>query len=514
MLRRALLLTPLLGVASGWGAAGQARAQSVGDNALPHLGDGHEMSLSAERRLGDRIARSIYQDPDYLDDPLIGDYLQALWQPLLQTAASRGDMAPDMRERFAWRLVVSRERSVNAFALPGGYLGVHLGLLGTVTQADELASVLAHEISHVTQRHIARLIARQKEQGPWVLAAMVLGALAASAAGNADIGNAAIVGGQAVAAQSRLNFSRDMEREADRVGYALMTNAGFNGLGFVTMFDKLQQAARLNDDGAFPYLRSHPLTSERLADMRTRQPLDAPAPSGPTRVSAQWHGWMAARARTLSESSIDRLQAIASQGGGADRVYGAVLASARLRDKTAALQGLDRLQPEAQRAPDLQAVWPSLALDVLLDTDSAQSPAGLQRQALAQLCLASPRRSALLLGSRAALAMADGALLQSAGNRLQTWVALSPGDGPAWQALAGVHQALGRTLPALRAEAEARVAVLDATGALDRLRAAQTLGRSSGGRLSGEDHFELSIVDARIREIEAATRALALEDKG
>jgi len=163
------------------------------------------MSLSAERRLGDRIARQLYRDPDYLDDPVLGDYVQTVWQRLLVSARARGELLPELEERFAWDILLGRDRSVNAFALPGGYLGVHLGLIAAVTSADELASVMAHELSHVTQRHIARMVGRQEAQGPWVLAAMILGALAVGS--NPQAASAMIAGGQAVAIQGQLNFS-------------------------------------------------------------------------------------------------------------------------------------------------------------------------------------------------------------------------------------------------------------------------------------------------------------------
>ncbi|MDZ4281859.1 MAG: M48 family metalloprotease, partial [Hydrogenophaga sp.] len=234
------------------------------------MGDGEGISISAERRLGDRIARSIYQDPDYLDDPLLVDYLQSLWQPLLGSARARGDVPPELAERMAWELMISRERTVNAFALPGGYLGVNLGLLAVTERPEEVASVLAHELSHVSQRHIARLMSRDERMAPWMMGAMILGALAAGS--NAQVASAAIAGSTAVAAQNQLNFSRDMEREADRVGFGALSGAGFDPQGFVSMFDKLQQASRLNDDGSFPYLRSHPLSGERVADMRARLP--------------------------------------------------------------------------------------------------------------------------------------------------------------------------------------------------------------------------------------------------
>jgi predicted Zn-dependent protease len=204
---RAGLLTALLALSS-------LLTPPVGAQALPALGDGVEISMASERRLGDRIATGIYRDPAWLDDAVLGDYLQAIWQPLVQAALRRGDLSADLQERFAWQLFLVRDRSVNAFALPGGYLGVHTGLLAAVSSADELAAVLAHELSHVTQRHIARMFTQQQNLAPWMMAAMILGVMAASR--SPDAASAAIVGSQAVAAQGQLNFSRDMEREADR----------------------------------------------------------------------------------------------------------------------------------------------------------------------------------------------------------------------------------------------------------------------------------------------------------
>jgi predicted Zn-dependent protease len=143
--------------------------------ALPLLGDGSEMSSNEERRLGDRIVRELYRDPDYFDDPVLADYVQGIWQPLLAAARLRGDLSSELEERFAWRILLGRDRSVNAFALPGGYLGLNLGLLAVVASRDELASVLGHELSHVTQRHISRLMTNNAKQTPWLIGAMILG---------------------------------------------------------------------------------------------------------------------------------------------------------------------------------------------------------------------------------------------------------------------------------------------------------------------------------------------------
>jgi predicted Zn-dependent protease len=286
-----------------------AQAQ-LSNSRLPNLGDGAEVPLGVERRLGESIAREIYRDPDYLDDPVLGDYLHSIWQTLLASARQRGELTPELEQQFAWEVALIRDRSINAFALPGGYLGVHLGLISAVSSADELASVLAHELSHVTQRHIARMIAQQGRQGPMVMGAMILGMLAASrtpSASGMSAANAVMVGGQAAAIQSQLNFSRDMEREADRIGYGVMTEAGYEPQGFVTMFEKLQQAARLNDNGSFPYLRSHPMTTERISDAQARQQLLPPRTAVATTPT---HAMMSARAQVLAKPGVDALRSL------------------------------------------------------------------------------------------------------------------------------------------------------------------------------------------------------------
>src|SRR3569623_3417937 len=126
-------------------------------------------------------------------------------------------------------------------------MGLNLGLVSATTSADEVAGVLGHELTHVTQRHISRMMAKQSQQMPVILAAMVLGALAAGR--SPDGAQAAIVGGQALAAQSQINFTRDMEREADRIGMQVAMEAGYSPEGFKSMFEKLQLASRLNDNG-------------------------------------------------------------------------------------------------------------------------------------------------------------------------------------------------------------------------------------------------------------------------
>ncbi len=484
-----MLLAPSLGAA-------QSR--------LPAMGDGGELSTGDERRLGDQIIRSLYRDPDYLDDPALVEYVQGIWQPLLAAARARGELSQELDERFAWEVLLGRDRSVNAFALPGGYLGVHLGLIGVVATRDELASVLAHELTHVTQRHIARMIAQQSRQGPLLLGALAVAVLAASKSPQAT--QALVVGGQALAIQNQLNFSRDMEREADRIGFTLMEPAGFAPQGFVTMFEKLQQANRLNDNGSWPYLRSHPLSSQRMTDMQARVPAGTSAPPPATLE----HGLMAARARVLANPSPDVLrqwttepqtlgferQPVARQ---AAALYAATLGHRQLRDFAAARTSLVRLETVVR--DDASALRQARLLGAELALAAGQPDAVLQQlPTQVPYALARPE---LLLRTEALLALGRAAQGHEA---LQSWLARHPRDATVWQTLSRVWVAQGKTLRAVRAEAEAHAVRYDYGAAVDRLKAGQDLARRS---TAPEDHIEASIIDTRLRAMQALLREQA-----
>ena len=499
----------------------QAPSPATGGAAglLPSLGDNSELAAAAERRLGDRIATSIYRDPDLVEDPILNDYIDGIWQSLRAAARARGELGPELDERFAWEVFLVRDRSVNAFALPGGYFGVHLGLIGTVSSVDELAAVLAHELSHVTQRHISRLMTQQKQQAPWVIAAMILGAMAAGK--NSNLGNAAIVGGQALAVQGQLNFSRDMEREADRVGFSVMQGAGFEIRGMATMFEKLQQASRLNDSGGFPYLRSHPLTTERIAEAQSRMQLNAKEPmkaeAAGTAISPVLHAMMAARARILAAPGVDGLRpmiaeaerrAVALQSPAsavntrdAGALYGGAFAAAQLRDFGVARSLLAKLKPLA--AGNERAANAVNLLSIDIDLISGTVPASAASFDMA----AATTRADVLTQSRSLLAARRAADVSS---RLQTWVSAHPKDASAWQLLATAYGNQGQNVRAIRADAESRAAQLDYVAAVDRLKAAQTMIRTNP---ASADHVESSIIDTRTRQLELVVKEQALQDK-
>ena len=490
-------------------AMAQTQAPQSAVSALPNLGDGNDLTPSAERRIGDRIARELYRDPDYIDDPVIMDYVQGIWQPLIAASRQRGELLPQLDDLFAWEILLGRDRSVNAFALPGGYFGLHLGLVGIVTSRDELASVLAHELSHVTQRHISRSMSRQAAQAPWLMGAMILAILAASK--DPSAAQATIVGGQAAAVQSQLNFSRDMEREADRIGFGVQTQAGFAPQGFVSMFEKLQQSSRLNDAGGFPYLRTHPLNTERIADMQSR--VRQSDQGGISPVPTQEHAIVAARARVLSNSAVDALRTWAQevQPGNLSKMppavqvgslYGATLSALKLRDFALAQATLERLREHTKGDPAASRLTRLLALEAALVQGDIGTAARLVKVNASH---ADTSRAALLLGAQTDTLSGKA---ESAAQNLQTWVADHPRDAQAWQLLAAANVTINRPVAAVRAEAEVNVAQLDYTAALTRFKVAQDMARKS---TRSSDHIEASIVDTRVRQMESMLREQALE---
>jgi predicted Zn-dependent protease len=232
---------------------------------LPNLGDTEREELSPlmERKLGEQIMREIKRNRDYLDDAPVQEYLGSVGNNLLEVRPeARGEA------QYDFFFFVVRDPVLNAFALPGGFIGVHSALILTAQTESELASVLAHEIGHVAQRHIARMIGKQKQDMLIPLAAMAVGALAAISSPDAGMG--IMMGGQGLAIQRQLNFSREAEREADRVGLDIMRQAGYEPSGMIDFFGRLQQASRAYSDIAPPYLRSHPMTTERMADIQAR----------------------------------------------------------------------------------------------------------------------------------------------------------------------------------------------------------------------------------------------------
>ena len=315
-----------------------------------------------------------------------------------------------------------------------------------------------------------------------------------------------------------------MEREADRIGYGVMSEAGFDTQGFVTMFGKLQQAAGLNDSGAFPYLRSHPLSSERIADMQGRQQLQTPRPANQANDLVQ--AIMSARARVLAQPGVGALRAWANEATDSSMetqtlnkrvgiLYGAAFSLMQLRDLSAARALLPRLRlalgnhgsalrlvqllemEMAFKENDMRGALRALNNVIALPASQWQRPELIYvAQASARLHTASP-------------SMETSQLLANSVSALQAWVLQSPQDAQAWQVLASSLAAQGRTLASLRAEGEAQLARMDFGAAVDRFRAAQDASRNNPPQMG--DHIEASIVDSRLRFAQGILREQLLE---
>jgi beta-barrel assembly-enhancing protease len=474
---------------------------------LPALGDSvsQDLDVGTERQLGDRYMRQIRIDPAYVHDPLLQEYMAGIWDPLVAAARKLGHIGDETQARFAWEHFLVEDKSVNAFALPGGFVGTHLGLIAMTVSRDELASVIAHEISHVTQRHIARRIAGDSRNSWVAVAGLLLGILAASR-GNIDLANAGIVGGQAAATQLSLNFSRDMEREADRVGFNVLVDAGFAGSGMVGMFERMEQAYHLMDSGAFPYLRSHPLTSERIGDARTRLALE---PFSRPRGLAE-HALMAARARALMDPRVDAWKVLENYDAGARNIkesggfeqlgarYAATLSSIKLRNFERAEASLRSAELTLQLiSPGPAEMATATRLLTFLRAELAQAR-GRSADGIAALDRLQGERSRPMLMQRVGLALASsgGPALRDAADALQTHVSLDPSDALAWSQLALIWEKLGQPLRAVRAQAETRAAAGDLNGAIDRLRSGLRQSRGADA-----DQVEASVIDARLRTL-------------
>lgn len=234
---------------------------------LPDLGraGGSVISNNEEYQLGRMIMRQLRDSGALLEDPVVDAYVQQLGQRL----ASR---AHEGEHRFTFFVV--RDPQINAFALPGGFIGIHHGLLLAAKTESELASVLAHEIAHVTQRHIARMIESSGQTSLMATAAIVAAVIVGGVTGaGSDAIQAAMAVAQGAAIQSQINFTRGNEYEADRVGIDILARSGFDPNAMAAFFETLARYNSLAGRRIPDFLKTHPVTAERVAEARNRAAL-------------------------------------------------------------------------------------------------------------------------------------------------------------------------------------------------------------------------------------------------
>jgi beta-barrel assembly-enhancing protease len=231
-------------------------------SALPDIGSssGRTLSPSEERILGEMIMQEIYRHLPLINDPFAQSYVQHLGDELAHAI-------PGQHQTYTFFIV--NASTINAFALPGGFIGVHTGLIMQSRNESELAGVISHEIAHVNQRHLARMFEKSKQMSMPTMAAM-LGAMIISAA-NPALGSSLLAGTMAGAQQMAINFTRHNEEEADRVGIDMLAKAGFDPNGMSHFFDRMGQANRYNGGESIPeFLRTHPMSTNRMADAQNR----------------------------------------------------------------------------------------------------------------------------------------------------------------------------------------------------------------------------------------------------
>ena len=451
--------------------------------ALPDLGDASSASLSEaqEKTIGNRIMRDVRVDADYIDDPEISDYINSLGQRLLAVADN-----PHQNMDF----FVVRDDTINAFALPGGHIGVHSALILLTQNESELAGVLGHEISHILQHHAARTIHGQRGAQFTSLAALAL-AILASRAGNqgGQVTEAAVASAGALQMQNQLDYTREHEREADRVGLTLLERAGFSPRAMVTFFERLLRANRLNElKGAPSYLRTHPLTTERIADMQDR------VENMPPRLVADTFEYRIARTKLrvgaagspseavalfrtmLADSTIVRPR---------EDVYGLALAQRRARDFEGAWKTLAPIRERGRTHPAFELLAGELATDM-----------GRKDEAL------SIYKAALLEHpDYRAIVYANLDLLQQLGRPQEVLADVEkrlramPDDARLYEIQGRAFESVGNIVAQHRSQAEAQYRRDNLAASVEQLELAV--------KTKGGSFYDLSSAEARLREMRA-----------
>lgn len=457
--------------------------QSASAQDLPDLGDASQAMLSPAQELmiGNSIMRQIRASPGYLGDPDVTDYLNQIGFVLVSHSPNPGG-------HFAFFAV--KDKTINAFALPGGYIGVHTGLILSAQSESELVGVLSHEIAHVTQHHIARMMAIQKQGNIASMVGLALAILAARS--NAQLSQAAIAASQAAPLQSQLSYSRGYEREADRVGLQIVEKSHYDVHAVPSFFERLQRASQIYGTGAPSYLQSHPLTYERIADMEGRV---SEMPYHQVPDSLAFH-LVRARLTAIDGSPNEAVSTFRErivQKKYANELaprYGYVVALMRENDpKTADLDvARDYVKMLLEKAPDDPMI---LALAAQFQVRNGQIKEGVATYEHALGLF--PTRRALMYGYAGVLL--DSGKAQQDVEFLEKCLARVDTDPHLYELKAQAHAALGQRLAQHSAQAEALFLKGNLRAAIEQLRIAQTSGDG--------DFYQKSSVDARLREFKA-----------
>lgn len=451
---------------------------SVFASNLPDLGQPSFASLSPleERRLGQTILNELRNALELSDDVVVNSYLNEIGYRLVATL--------NQEEAYPYYFFGVKDNSINAFALPGGFVGVNMGLVLASTSESELAAVLAHEVSHISQHHIARMY----ERGGQVTIASVAGLIAAAiiSTQNVEAGTGALAATLAGSAQSMINFTRENEKEADAMGMEALAKAGFDPQGMPSFFQRMGQSTRYYDNGSMPeFLRTHPLTESRLVAARER------AASYPYRQvpDSQSYHLIKARIQAMSLSSAGQARTYFKKqldnktyANEASAQYGYALALLASGDEHKALQILTSLTEQ----------YPNQSL-FQLALSEAEYVIGKHSQSKQRLATAlgnHPRSHALTLAYAERLLQTDDA--KQAVVLLNHHALLFP-KPETYRLLAQAYSATKQPQFAHMAQAEYHLSIGDIKTAVKQLEFAS--------KLPNQDPKEAAQINARLTEV-------------
>nr|WP_197424761.1 M48 family metalloprotease [Bordetella sp. N] len=442
-----------------------------------------DLSPYVEKQLGQAIMAEGRRDPTYISDPELNQYLTTLGRKLAQYSPGN---VPDID------LFGVRDPEINAFAMPGGYIGVNTGLIVATDSESELAAVLAHEIGHVVQRHIARGMTQQSQTGAIAMAS-VAAALLAALAGGAGGGNLAMgiaAFGQAAAIDRQLGFSRDAEREADRAGFQMLSGAGFDPAGMSRMFARLMNASRLNEGtGGGSWASTHPLSIERMSDIQNRVRGMPPV----RHADSDDYWYLRAKMRVVQGKDALSLRTASQQLQDESRTatgvrqsaafYGIAYAELQRGNLAAAAKNLEQAGADGRTSAELT----KLGIDIAFAQKDAPRALALAEAAWKKY------------PARYAIGMAYVRAMQAAGRheatqaflreRIQQWGADEP---TFYQLLANSEESTGDRVGARREMARYYVAIGALPAAESQLRQARDLSR---------DFYEQSQIDVQIKQV-------------
>jgi predicted Zn-dependent protease len=467
----------------------EAKLGTIIQPGLPDLGDPSQALLSStqERKLGETVMYQVRASGMYLFDPEVNGYLNELGNRLVTAIPG----AP-----FDFQFFAVADSGINAFALPGGFVGVNTGLILLTQTESELASVLGHEITHVTQHHIARSIVNQRDAALMSLAALAAAILASRSrsSNSGDLTQAAVASAQGLAIQSQIDFTRQNEEEADRLGFERTYAAGFDPNAMATFFERLMKASSWFEGNTPSYFRDHPETYQRIAEAQAR------SFTKPFRQVSDSLDFQMVRALLKSYEGTPKDAILFFQDALAEKKYnneiaaqyGLVASYLRAQDWKRAQTELAALEKIAPPHPMIEGV----AGQVLTQSGQLKTAIARYEKALQRY----PSKMQLIYDYPEALLQDNQA--GKAATFLEEQLQRFPSDGPLHQQAAKTYAALGKQLLQHQHQAEYYIWQGNLKAGVQQLELAVKAGDG--------DFYQVSVAESRLR---AVRQELAEQEK-